>query len=136
MLRLAPLLRCVLIVALCLDGSVGVWRTTAMATQLARHAASSAQRTHSGDIAAAAIDQDCDDRDIAAPHSAQEQRPLHDDCDCSSSGCSCACAFTGIAFAHAVPFVAQHLLAVRPAVILRNQTVGHFSSAVFRPPIG
>lgn len=134
MLRFAPLLRCLLIVALCLDGSVGVWRFTAMAADMTGHAATALHAASRSDhlVAASATDQDCEE----TPAARSEQSGAHDDCDCTKNGCICARAFIETAFTHAVPFAVQHVLAAKPAVTLRPQVVREFSSAVFRPPIG
>jgi hypothetical protein len=134
--RLTLLLRCLLIVALCLDGSVGVWRATAMAAEGAGHAVTTAPRTDSQSVQLASdsvADQDCEDPG-ASPRSAQSSE--HGDCDCTKSDCSCACAFTGIAFTHVVPFAAQHIPSAEPGVILRPETAREVTSTVFRPPIG
>ena len=134
MFRFALLLRCLLILALCLDGGVGVWRATTMAAGMVGHVTNaSPAASHSDQLATASVaDEDCNE----APATRGKQSGDHGDCDCTKNGCACACAFAGIAFTHAVPFAAQHLLATKPAVPLRPQIVSEFSSAVFRPPIG
>ena len=133
--RFALLLRCLLIVAFCLDGSVGVWRSTAMAAERAGHAVTTTPHADSHSVQlATALDADHDCGDTGTTRSAQSSE--HGDCDCTKNDCSCACAFTGIAFTHVVPFAAQHIPSAEPGVILRPETAREVTSTVFRPPIG
>lgn len=124
--RLRILLRFLLIVTLCLEGSVSVWAASAMAVDNAHEVADTEK------AGPAVIDEDCGDE------AATEQGDaVHEECDCAQGlGCACACVFPVIAFVHAVPFAAQHSLASVPAVPARFPVVIAAITPVFRPPIG
>ena len=121
----ALLLRCLLIVTFCLDGSLSLWTSSAMAATQAQHMPAG------GGAQAATAGADCEDGDQQG-----ERAASHEDCDCGSGACGCACAFPVAAITHALPFLAQHALATRPAVVsLATEPLGSVTP-VFRPPIG
>lgn len=120
------LLRCLLIVTLCLEGSLSLWSSSAMAVERIEHLATASPAP------AVEADEDCDDGT-----SREGSGASHDDCDCGSgSGCLCACAFPLLAVTHTVPFAAQHLLASQPAVLEQTSVALATTARVFRPPIG
>lgn len=126
MFPLHTLLRLMLIVTFCLEGSLSLWTSSAMAVDVAHQAVAADQASP------AAIDRDCADE--ASP---EEGGSRHNDCDCTQGlGCACACVFPVVAIAHAVPFAAQQLLATVPAVPSRLPVVVKATTPVFRPPIG
>lgn len=119
------LLRCLLIVAFCLEGSMSLWVSSAMAADRAGHV-DAAQGSHPP------LEQDCED-------DAQRDQggSAHEDCDCGSGlGCACACMFPVAAMVPVVPFAARHLLATGPAVPSWTAVVPTAIAPVFRPPIG
>ena len=120
------LLRCLLLVTFCLEGSLSLWASSAMAVDNAHQVAAMDQDRP------VAIDEDCADE-----ASNDEGGSPHHDCDCAQGpGCGCACVFPVVAITHAIPFAAQHLLATVPAVPSRLPVVVTASTPVFRPPIG
>lgn len=124
MSMLGTLLRCLLIVTLCLEGSMSLWASSAMAVDNAREVGAASQTT------SAVSDQDCEDQASQGGGDA-----THHECDCTSAGCTCACVFPVVAIVH-VPFAARHLLASVPAVPSRAPVVLTATTRVFRPPIG
>ena len=123
---LRVLLRFVLVVTFCLEGSLSVWTASAMAVDSAHQAAAADQASP------VAIDRDCADE--ASP---EEGGSVHKDCDCAQGlGCACACVFPVVAITPTIPFAAQHLLATVPAVLSRLPVVITATTPVFRPPIG
>lgn len=124
--RLRVLLRFLLIVTFCLEGSLSVWAASAMAVDSAHQVAATEQARP------ASTDEDCADE--ASP---ERGGAVHEDCDCAQGlGCACACVFPVIAFVPAIPFAAQHSLANVPAVPARLPVVFAATTPVFRPPIG
>lgn len=121
---LGILLRCLLIVTLCLEGSMSLWASSAMAVDNAREVGVASQAT------SAVSDRDCEDQ-----ASQGESDAAHHECDCTSTGCTCACVFPVVAILH-VPFAAQHLLASVLVVPSRAPVVVTATTRVFRPPIG
>lgn len=122
---LRMLLRCLLIVTFCLEGSLSLWASSAMAVDNALHVASAEQARP------VAIGQDCEKSADGRGGSA------HHDCDCGQGlGCTCAFVFPVGVIAHTLPFAAQHLLATVPAVPPRLPVVVTATTRVFRPPIG
>lgn len=133
----AVLLRCLLIVAFCLDGSASLWSASSMAVSMAGHGGSSGhgQRMHDERGAAATTDADCPDGKFAGQADTGHEID-HESCDCSSAACQCPVGFTNVVVAHGVPFAAQHrvsteLIVSEPVSIARGSL-----SPVFRPPIG
>ncbi len=123
---LRVLLRFLLIVTFCLEGSLSVWAASAMAVDNA-HQVAAADQTSPG-----AIDRDCADE--ASPETG---RAAHKDCDCARGlGCACACVFPVVAITPTIPFAAQHLLVTEPSVPARLPVVITATTPVFRPPIG
>ena len=122
---LALLLRCLLIVTLCLDGSLSLWSSSAMALHEVQQAVDSGTQT------ALAADEDCEEGAAAA------ERGSHEDCDCGSgSACGCACVFPVAAITHPLPFMAQHALTSQPAPLSLAAEPSSTITPVFRPPIG
>ena len=124
---LGTLLRCLLIVAFCLEGTLSLWASSAMAAENAVSAAIEVGN-QGGDTLAS--DADCEDdsahREDASPHR---------DCDCGTGSGCCACAFPVLAVVHSVPFAAQHRLADQPAALAPVSAVPAAATGVFRPPI-
>lgn len=118
------MMRCLLIVALCLADGLSAWNFGAMAVTRAQHASTA-------DHDAVAGGEDCEDSASQDGKSAS-----HSDCDCSLSSACCTCAFPVAAMIHAMPFFsAQHLTdqpVTRSVVLAALGDNAH----VFRPPIG
>lgn len=124
MFSYGTLLRCLLIVAFCLEGTLSLWSSSAMATEGVVAAAST-------DAAAALLaDEDCEEQ---TPH--REDGSPHRDCDCGTGSGCCACAFPVLAVIHSVPFAAQHRLADQPAALAPVSAAPAAATGVFRPPI-
>lgn len=119
------LLRCFLIVTLCLDGSASLWSASVMAVTQARHAAA---RTVNATVAV----EDCDTDEALA----QSGSAAHEDCDCGTGNCGCPCFSSVAAIVHTVPFMAHHTLAAEPIVRSSSHVPLTFRTPVFRPPIG
>lgn len=124
---LALLLRCFLIVTLCLDGSLSLWSSSVMAVNEASHA---------GVDAAAPVVAEADDADCNEAGTPDQPGAAHEDCDCTASTCGCLCLFSVAAITHAVPFKARYALAAQPAVRSAPYMPLSTRTAVFRPPIG
>ena len=127
MFSLGTLLRCLLIVAFCLEGTLSLWTSSAMAAEGAVAAAASGAAESRDGLAA---DPDCEDD---ASH--EQGRTPHRDCDCGSGSGCCACAFPVLAVVHSVPFAAQHRLADQPPTPAPASVVPAAATGVFRPPI-
>lgn len=122
---LRVLLRFLLVVTFCLEGSLSVWASSAMAMDSAHQLAAADQASP------VAIDRDC------ADEASLEGAAVHKDCDCGEGlVCACACVFPVGVITHTVPFAAQHSLATVPAVPSRLPVVVTATTPVFRPPIG
>lgn len=132
MFRLTYMLRLLLIVAFCLDGSATVWQASAMAESMARHGSSSGHGGHveQGQVASA---EDCEDEDGKATGQGTSSQEA---CDCDSTGCECPFGFTTFAVACGVPFAAQHRLVALPTMPDPTAVVRSSLASVFRPPIG
>jgi hypothetical protein len=126
-----PALCCLLIVAFCLGGSVTLWRATAMATTMSRHAVVNTPQDTSHDTAStdAASGDACDDAAVTDETS-------HQDCDCGAMGCACPCGVTSVPVAHAAVFATQHWLAPLRAPSDLGASIRIALPAAFRPPIG
>ncbi|MFC3715571.1 CopL family metal-binding regulatory protein [Luteimonas soli] len=140
MFKLPSMLRYLLVLAFCLDGSAGLWKASAMATSAVQH-------LHAGDHEAGdphhgatetiattvttASAPDCPD--VETPGQGDDG---HEGCDCTDAGCSCTCDLLKVSVAHKVPPAGTAWLAYIP-VLPDPTTVGKSSlSSVFRPPIG
>lgn len=127
---LRVLLRFLLIVTFCLEGSLSVWAASSMAVDSA-HQVTTAGVAGQQD-AKAAIDKECEDE-----ASTRGEGTAHEECDCAQGlGCACACVFPVVAITPAIPFAAQHQLVTVPAVPSRLPVVATATTPVFRPPIG
>lgn len=120
------LLRCFLIVTLCLDGSASLWSSSVMAVNQAQHAATQTPK------ATVALEEDC----AADAASGQSGSTAHEDCDCGVGSCGCLCVSSVAAIVHTVPFMARHTLAAEPAVRSASHVPRSIRTPVFRPPIG
>jgi hypothetical protein len=134
MFRFSSMLRGLLILAFCLDGSAGLWKASAMAASTVQQLQANddgVSEPHHGASAMAESTQDCPDAEVPGQGSGE-----HEDCDCAGAGCDCACDFLKVAVAHKVPSAGPVWLAF-VNVLPRPETVGKSSlSSVFRPPIG
>ncbi len=132
----ALFLRCLIVLAFCLDGTAMAWQSSAMAIATVQHTHSHAAGTQHADADAdhgmqddGMLAMDCEQVAIA-DHSRDEE------CACSDGGCDCACGFVTLALGRGVPAVnalwigfmpvSHHVTTIRPTV----------SASVFRPPIG
>ena len=121
---LALILRYLLIVALCWDGSASLWRASAMAVTDVQHAS-----LINGD--AVAVDEQCED------HAGHDQTgAVSDDCNCGLDSECCACAFTVATITHTVPFAARHRTSDLSPVHFGTLVALDDYGRVFRPPIG
>lgn len=133
-------LRCLLVLAFCLDGSASLWKASAMATAMAERAvavatpstpAAAADPTHHGPLAVRAASLSCETRDTFSPGNAD-----HQDCNCDTDrGCTCPCTFAVKLLAHEVPFAAQHHLPMQPAEPQQETPAQAQTATLFRPPI-
>ena len=127
MSRLSLILRCLMILAFCLDGSATAWRGQPDGVR-----ATKAAVEHGDHGRAAEADvEDCPDAGADG-----QSREAHRGCDCSTTGCPCPCGFTSVAVAHTVPFAAQHGLTSVPTMRELMPVTLRTISPVFRPPIG
>lgn len=127
------LLRLLLCVTLCLNGSTALWASTQMALDASHmapaKATAAAHEDHSPSPADANADAEPGDRHL---HSG-------DDCRCGAgllAGCACGCAYPASAIAVSVPFAARHVLQDEAPVYIETRAPLQESSTIFRPPIG
>lgn len=133
-------LRCLLVLAFCLDGGVSLWKASAMAATMAGQAvaattpstpAVAADPRHHVPFAARAASLDCETRGTFLPGSTD-----HQDCNCDADGgCACPCTFAVKLLAHEVPFAAQHRLPMQPAEPEQEAPAQMQTATLFRPPI-
>lgn len=123
----ALLLRCFLIVTLCLDGSLSLWSSSVMAVN---------ETSRAGVDVATLVVAEAGDADCNEAGTPDRPGAAHEDCDCTASSCGCLCLFPVAAITHAVPFKAQYALAAQPAVRSEPHMPLNARTAVFRPPIG
>ena len=137
MFRFSTLLRCLLIVAFCLDGSASLWSASSMAVSMAGHGAGigHGERLHDERVSASATEVDCPDGELAGLVQTGHEID-HEDCDCGSGACQCPVGFTSVVVAHGVPFAAQHRVSTELAVSEPASIARGSLSPVFRPPIG
>ena len=132
MLNFSLLLRCLIVVAFCLDGSAMAWQTSAMAVGAVHHAHAVNEghegADHGSDGVAA---MDCEHTAPTAP-----TEPVHDDCDCGDTGCDCACSFVTLALATGVPVVDTFWIGFVQAPGHLATVAQGVPSSLFRPPIG
>ncbi|MEO6171294.1 MAG: CopL family metal-binding regulatory protein [Lysobacter sp.] len=126
------LLRCLIVLAFCLDGSAMAWQKSAMAVSAVQHvhAASDMREgaVHGSDDVAA---MDCDNSSMASGSDA-----THEGCDCSDAGCKCACGFLTLALARGVSIAEKDWIGFVPTSGHLTNVEQGTSSSVFRPPIG
>lgn len=130
----ALLLRYLLIVTLCLDGSLSLWTASATAvTQVARVAGIQevAIAEAGSSVAPDAGTDACADKPAQVPGG-----EMHRDCDCALDACDCLCVFSIAAISHRVPFLARHALTAQPVAWSAPRAPAGTRTAVFRPPIG
>ncbi|MGY0799456.1 CopL family metal-binding regulatory protein [Lysobacter sp. A286] len=136
MRNLPLLLRCLIVLAFCLDGSAMAWQKTAMAVGAVHHVHADAHVANDGHGSAdhgpdAVAASDCEDTTTTTPSEA-----AHEDCDCSDGGCACACGFVTLALARRIPLADTLWIGFVP-ISGDLTTVGKgTSSSLFRPPIG
>jgi hypothetical protein len=133
-------LRCLLVLAFCLDGGVSLWKASAMATDMAERAAAvttpsaaaaSADPVHHGPSAVRSAYSDCETRGTFSSSNTD-----HQDCDCDADGgCACPCTFAVKLLAHEVPFAAQHRPPMQPAEAQQEAPAQAQTATLFRPPI-
>ena len=132
-----PLLRIILIVALCADGVAGAWAATRMAVSQA----SQAQQTGAGAKAKPDCDTDAVHRKASpstlATVPVQDQgQSEHEDCDCGgSASCACGCVLTFHPGRTTPLFAAQHALVSVHLAQPLLPAVHSEVSRLFRPPI-
>ena len=126
MRSLRVLLRFLLVLTFCLEGSLSAWSASAAALD-------DVHQVVVADAASPVVsDQDCAEEGVPG-----EGRSVHDDCECAQGlGCACACVFPVGAMAGTIAFAARHPLATAPAVRARVLVVPIVLTRVFRPPIG
>lgn len=126
-------LRCLLLVAFCLDGGTSLWKVSQMAAQMASQPRNVTDLTvlHH-EVAEVAVGvPECDVENATLPVNGE-----HDDCACDETGhCDCPCTFAEKLLAYKVPFSAQHALPAHPPVVQVESRAQSETSAVFRPPI-
>lgn len=136
MRNLPLLLRCLIVLAFCLDGTAMAWQKSAMAVGAVHHVHADAHVTNDGHGSAdhepdAVATSDCEDTITTTPSEA-----AHDDCGCSDTGCECACGFVTLALARGIPLADTLWIGFVP-VSGDLTTVGQdASTSLFRPPIG
>ncbi|MGY0558538.1 CopL family metal-binding regulatory protein [Lysobacter sp. A421] len=127
------LLRCMVVLAFCLDGSAMAWQKSTMAVAAVHHAdtyvpsAGHEGADHAPDAVAVS---DCEDSTSTTPSDAS-----HEDCGCSDNGCECACGFVTLALARGISTDAFWIGFVQVSGNLTTVAQGA-SSSLFRPPIG
>ena len=133
----ATLLRCLLILAFCLDGSASLWSASSMAVSMASHGVGigHGQRMHDEGEPEVVMHVDCPEDAYAARGDTGHEID-HEDCDCSSAVCQCPVGFTNVVVAHGVPFAAQHRVSTELTVSAPSSIARGSLSPVFRPPIG
>lgn len=119
-----PLMRCLLIVAFCLDMGVSQWTASLMVVSEGQQAANP---RHSASVK---DDEDCED---ASPQSGKGSS--HHDCNCDSGSACCACASPVATIIHAVPFAPRQALSTQPAPRSVFALTWRDPARVFRPPI-
>ncbi|MGV8939954.1 MAG: CopL family metal-binding regulatory protein [Lysobacter sp.] len=132
--RFALLLRCLIVLAFCLDGSAMAWQSSAMAIASVQHA-----HSHVANAPHADAGHGMDSEEAVAIDCGEASEDDHsesEECACSDGGCDCACGFVTLALGRGVPpldamwvgflQVSPDLTTIRPVA----------SSSVFRPPIG
>lgn len=137
MFKLPTMLRYLLILAFCLDGSATLWKASVMATSAVQnmhvgdHGAGGPHHGATDTIATVALTPDCPDVETLG-----QGDDGHEGCDCTDAGCGCACDLLKVVVAHKVPPVGTAWLAYI-TVLPDSTTVGKSStSSLFRPPIG
>lgn len=132
----ALVLRCLLVLAFCLDGGVSLWKASTMASRMAGEALAGTTVAEAGarhhDLAPSqASGGNCETKGTFLPDNVG-----HDDCNCDTDGsCNCPCAFAVKLLAHEVPFAAQHRVPAQPAEPLQEAVAQAQTTSVFRPPI-
>ncbi|QOD89996.1 CopL family metal-binding regulatory protein [Lysobacter sp. CW239] len=136
MRHLPLLLRCLIVLAFCLDGTAMAWQKSAMAAGAVHHghAATGGHEAagHGPDMdTVAVLDQDHADTTAPVPTDA-----MHEDCDCSETGCDCACGFGTFALARGIPHVDTLWIGFVPVSGDLTAARKGVASSLFRPPIG
>ena len=135
----AVALRCLLVLAFCLDGGASLWKASVMASAMAQQALAPAAAASEGagargkhhEATARAAAAGCVARGTFLAGNAE-----HQECDCDADGgCPCPCTFAVKLIAHQVPFAAQHHVPAPPAEPHRQTAVPEQTTSLFRPPI-
>ncbi|HVJ62523.1 MAG TPA: CopL family metal-binding regulatory protein [Tahibacter sp.] len=122
------LLRCLLLVTLCLDGRLSSWPSTMAAGEPAGATATSVAALAQTPAASRAAD------DCAEPGKGSRSG-THDDCDCAKGSCGCVC-FLSIAALPAIPrSLLPHALPAEPLVWSAPHQPASERTSLFRPPI-
>ncbi|QOD90767.1 CopL family metal-binding regulatory protein [Lysobacter sp. CW239] len=136
MRHLPLLLRCLIVLAFCLDGSAMAWQKSAMAAGAVHHGhdthvTSDGHRTtgHEPDPVAVLAD--------GSEHAEAGSRGvIHENCDCTETGCDCACGFVTLALARGLPLVDAPWIGFVPISGDLTTAGRGVPSSLFRPPIG
>lgn len=135
------LLRLLLCVTLCLNGSTALWASTRMALDpshmVPANAAAATHEDHARPDACGHV-ADCPEPAVS-PDAVDRHAHAGDDCRCGAgilAGCSCGCAYPASAIAVSVPFAARHVLQAAAPVYVETRAPLQESSTIFRPPIG
>ncbi|HUH90910.1 MAG TPA: CopL family metal-binding regulatory protein [Lysobacter sp.] len=136
MRHLPLLLRCLIVLAFCLDGTAMAWQKSAMAAGVVHHG-------HNGHAASDGHEATGHQPDPVAvlaedPGHAGADSPgvIHEDCDCTESGCDCACGFVTLALARGIPLVDTFWIGFVPVSGDLTAARKGVASSLFRPPIG
>ncbi|HJU39371.1 MAG TPA: CopL family metal-binding regulatory protein [Tahibacter sp.] len=119
------LLRCLLLVALCLDGRFA----PSMPNAAADPGASAASGVVASTTAAASKVDDC-----AKPGNGQRGGD-HGDCDCAKGTCGCVCFLSVAALPAVSPSLLPHALPAGPLAWSAPHVPGGLRTKLFRPPI-
>ncbi|MDC8011180.1 CopL family metal-binding regulatory protein [Tahibacter soli] len=118
------LLRCLLLVTLCLDGRVLSWPSNANAGEPAN-----ATVTALAQAPAASRGDDC------AESGKGGRGGAHDDCDCAKGTCGCICFLSVAALPAVAPSLLPHALLAEPLVWSAPHVPSSTRTPLFRPPI-
>lgn len=121
----AFLLRCLLLVTLCLDGRLLSWPSNANAGE----PANAATVTALAQAPATGLGDDCADAGTGG------RGGTHDDCDCAKGTCGCICFLSVAALPAVAPSLLPHALPAEPLVWSAPHVPPSTRTPLFRPPI-
>lgn len=133
MFRRSSVLRSLLILAFCLNGSATLWQATAVAAGTVGKVQAGGQGTHESGRDASEM--------AGSAHHCPDETTLErgsgdlDGCACADA-CDCASNLFKIAIVHEVPPVGPAWQAHMPVLSVSRTVDNRFLSSVFRPPIG